>query len=77
MLSDIENPDIMLGGKNLQRKESENSNSVLGPESPSYNALVNNDVKTHSNSRKEEIRGYAGNDQYSRDSSDVDSGSEI
>ena len=51
MLSDIENPDIWLGSNRLEREEREFSNSVRRPESPSYNALVNHDVNSHSNSR--------------------------
>ena len=74
MLSDIENLEIMLGSNRLQREESEFSNSVRGPESPSYNGLVTHDVNSHSNFREDEIRGYAGNCQNSRE---VDSSSEI
>ena len=44
MLSDIENLDIMLGSNHLEREKNELSNSVLRPESPSYNALVNQNV---------------------------------
>ena len=59
MLSDIENFDIMLGGDNLEREQSEINNSVRRPESPRHNTLVNHDVNSHSNSREDEIRGYA------------------
>ena len=41
MLSSIENMDIMLGTNHFERDESELSNSVRRPESPSDNALVN------------------------------------
>ena len=74
MLSDIENLDIMLGCNRLGREESEISSSVRTPEISCYNALVNHDVNSHSNSREEEIRGYAGNTQNSRE---ADSSSEI
>ena len=73
MLSDFENLDIMLGGNNPETEGSEFSISVRRPESPSYNTLVNHDVISHSNSREEEIRGYAGN---SRNSGEIDSSRE-
>ena len=57
MLSDIESLNIMLCSNCLKREESEFSNSVRRPESPSYNALVNHDVNSHFNSREDEIRG--------------------
>ena len=72
MLSDIENLDILLGSIRLEREESEFSNSVRRPGSPSYNALVNHDVNSHSKSREDEIGGYAG-----QNSREVDSSSEI
>ena len=75
MLSDIENLDIMLGaGNDLEREESEFSNYVRRPQNPGYNALVNQDVKSHSNSREAEIRGYPGNGQ---NTDEIDSSSEI
>ena len=54
-LSDIENLDIMLVCNRLGREESEFSSSVRTPEISSYNALVNHDVNSHSNSREEEL----------------------
>ena len=60
MLSDIENVEIWLGSNHLER---ERSNSVRRRERPSYNALVNHDVNSHSNSRDVENVGYAGNGQ--------------
>ena len=60
MFSHIETLDIMLGINHLEREESDISNSVRRPESPSYNALASHDVNSHTNSRKYEIRGYAG-----------------
>ena len=74
LLSDIEKMDIMLGSNHLEREGSELSKSVCRPESPSYNALVNHDVNSHSNSREDEIGGYAGNSQNSRE---ADSSCEI
>ena len=74
MLSDIENLDILLGSNQLKREESDFSNPVRRPESPSYIALVNHDVNFHSASRENEIKGYAGNGQNSRE---VDSRSEF
>ena len=67
MLSVLENVDIMLGSNRLEREESEFRNSVRRPESPSYNALANHDVNSHSNSIEEETRGYAGNGHNSRE----------
>ena len=57
----------MLGSDRLEKEESEIGNSVRRPEGPSYNALVNHDVNSHSNSREDEIRCYAGNGQISRE----------
>ena len=37
MLSDIEIPDITVKGNHSEREESENSNSIRRPDSPSYN----------------------------------------
>ena len=59
MLSDIENMDILLGTNHFERDESELSKSVGRPESPSDNALVNNESNSHSNSRENEIRRCA------------------
>ena len=50
----------MLGANHFERKESEFSNSVRWPESPSYNALVMSEFNSHSNSRENEKRGFAG-----------------
>ena len=74
VLSDIENLDIMFGSNHLEREESNFSNSVHRPECPRYNALVNHDVSSHSNSREDKIRGYTRNSRVSRE---VDSSSEI
>ena len=41
MLSDIENIDIVLGGNNLVREESESNNSGRKPDSPCYDTSVN------------------------------------
>ena len=74
IISDIKNLGILLGSNRLEREESEFSNSIGRPESPSYNALVNHDVNSHSNSREDKIKDYAGNGQNSRE---VDSSSEL
>ena len=73
MLSDIENLEILLRSNRLEREENEFSNSVRRPESPSYNAFVNYDTNSHSNSREDKIKGYLGNRQKSRE---ADSSSE-
>ena len=54
MLSDIENLDIMLGGKNREREESESSNFGRRPDSPCYNTSVNQNTNSHSNLREVE-----------------------
>ena len=64
----------MLGGNNLEREESESSNSGRRPELPSYNALINQNVQSHSNSREAEIRSFAQNGHSLRES---DSNSEF
>ena len=74
MLSDIENLDIMLVGNNIEREESESSNLGRRLESPSYTALINQNVQLHSNSREAEIRSYAQNGHSVRES---DSNSEF
>ena len=56
MLSYIKNMDIMLVSNHFEREESELSNSVRRPESPKYNALVDNESNSNSNSRENEIR---------------------
>ena len=63
MLSDTENMKIMLGSNHFEREENEHGSSVRRPERPSYNALTNHDSNSHSNSRENEIRGFAGNGQ--------------
>ena len=74
MLSDFEKLHKKLGSNHLERDESELSNSVRRPASPSYNALVKEEVNSLSNSREDEIRGYSGNGQpFEKD----DSSSEI
>ena len=46
----------------------------LGPESPRYDALTDHNSNNHSNSRKNENRGFAGND---RSSGAINSSSEL
>ena len=59
-LSDIENLDIMLGGNDLEREESESSNFDRMPDSPCYDNSEN--TNSHSSSRREpEIRTYVQN----------------
>ena len=49
VLSDVEDMDIMLDTNLFEREESELSNSVRRPESPTYTTLVNNESISHSN----------------------------
>ena len=74
MLSDIENIDIMLGGNNLVREESESNNSGRKPDGPCYDTSVNQNTNSHSKSRDGEIRIYAENGQSLRE---TDSSSEF
>ena len=67
MLSDFENVDTLLCSNRREREQSEFSNSVRRPEIPSYNALVNHDVNSHCISREDEVSGFAGNGQNSRE----------
>ena len=72
MLSDVENLDVMLGGDQLKRDESETSNYGRRPESPSYGTILNQDSNSHPISDEAEIRTCAQNGQSSRE---IDSGS--
>ena len=64
--------DMMLGSNHFEKEESELSNCSRS-ESSSYNALTNHDSNCHSYSRENEIRGFVGNCQNSRE---ADSNSE-
>ena len=73
MISDLENRDVMIGSDHNERKEdSEYGNSVRSPESPSYDALIDHNSKSHSNSRDNEIRDFTSNGQ---NNAEIDSGS--
>ena len=74
MLSDMENMDIMLSRNHFEREDREFNNSDRRPESTSSNASKNYDSNSHSTSRENEFRGFAGNGQNSRE---ADSNSEI
>ena len=52
MLSDIEDLDKMLGSNRHEKEESEFCNSVRRTKSSNYNAMVNHDGNSHSNSRE-------------------------
>ena len=74
-LSNIENLDIMLGGKrnNLER-ESESSNFGRRPDSLFYDTSIIQNTNSHSNSQVAEIRTYAQNSHSLRE---TDSSSEF
>ena len=55
LLSDIENLDIMIGGSNLERDESDSSNFGRRLDSPSYDTSVNQNTNSHSNSCEADI----------------------
>ena len=65
MLSNIENLDVRLGGKHLERDDSEISNNGRRPESPSYGTLRNQESISYPNSHEVEIRTCAQNGQSS------------
>ena len=60
MFSDIGNLDIVLGGNYFERDGREFSNSVRRPASPSYKTSINKESNSHSNSKENEIRNFAG-----------------
>ena len=66
--------DIVLGSNHFEREESEFSNSVEKPESPSFNALVNNEFNSLSNSRNNEVRCFV---SHGHNSGVTESSSEI
>ena len=66
--------DVMIGSGLFQRENSEFGNSVRRPEIPSFDALIDHNSNSHSNSRENEIRGFTGN---GRKNTQVDSGSEF
>ena len=74
MLSDIENFDIMLGGNNLETEERESSNSGRRPDSSCYDASMNQNTNSHSNSHEAVPRTYAQNGHSLRE---TDSSSEF
>ena len=74
MLTDLENLDIMLGGKNLDREEGVSSRLGRRPENPSLGHLLNHNGQSHSNSREAEIRSFA---RKSHSAREVESSSEF
>ena len=74
LLSDLENMDMILGSNHYETKDSNFGNSTRRPESPRYDALIDHNSYFHSNSRKNEIRGFAENGQ---NSGENDSSSEL
>ena len=52
MISDLEKMDVMIGSSHYERTDSEFGNSVIRPESPSNEALVDNNSNTHSIHKK-------------------------
>ena len=60
MFSDIENLDIMLGGRHSQREESVISNHARRPESMISNLFGNNEENLYLNPRENESGDNAG-----------------
>ena len=48
--------EVILGGNHFKKEESELKDLVRRPEIISYNALINHDLNSHSNSSENEIR---------------------
>ena len=65
MISDLENMDVMIGNCPYEKEDSEYGNSVRRPESCSYDTLIDHNSNSHSNSRNNEAKGFAGNRQLS------------
>ena len=66
--------DIILGSNHFEREDTEFGNSVRRPKSPSYDALVDLNTNSHSNSGENEIKRFAENGHNSRE---IDASSEI
>ena len=71
MLSDIEYFYLMLGRNNLEWKENESRNLGRRPKSPNSNALINQNVQSHSIPCEAEIRRYAQNGHIMRESGSI------
>ena len=63
----------MIGNGHFERDDSEFRNSVRWPESPRYDALIDHNGHSHSNSSENEVKGFTGN---GRNTTEVDSGCE-
>ena len=74
MLSDIENPDFVLGANHLEREESEYSNSIRRSGSPSYIAPENNEENSYPNSGEKRSSNSA---NYGHNSAGTDSSAEF
>ena len=74
MLSDLKNMDIMIGSNHFEGEDSEFGNTPRRPESLSYDALVDHNTNSFSNSGENKMRRFAGNGRNSRE---IDSSSEI
>ena len=64
----------MIRSTHFEREDNEFGKSARRPESPRYDALVDHNTNSHSNSGENEKRRLAGNDQIS---GQIDSSSEI
>ena len=66
--------DVMIRSSHYERENSEIRNSIRRPDSPSYDALIDQNSNTLSMSREIEIMGFAGN---GGNSGEIDSSSEL
>ena len=64
----------MIESGDYEREDGDFGDSVRRPDSPSYDALIDRNSNSHSNSKKNEIRGIAGNGQLS---CEISSGNEL
>ena len=61
MLSEFGNRDIMLDSNHFEREDSEFRNSASRLKIPNYDALLDRNTKSRTNSSENEIRLFAGN----------------
>ena len=57
----------MLGGNNLETEKSKSNNLGRMPDSPCYDASMNQNIKSHSNSREADLNNFAQNGQSLRE----------
>ena len=74
MISNLENINLMIRSGLSERENRDFGNSVMRPESPSFDALIDHSFNSHSNSRENEITRFAVDGE---NTTEGDSGSEL